>query len=355
MRIEVKGPIINDSDQWVYDWFGITATSPGKINNLIDRAVKNNDNEIVVLINSGGGSVFDASEIYTALKSYSGKVITRIVGVAASAASVVASAGYCEMAPTAQLMIHNATNGKEGDYRDMNANSDFLQKVNLSIMNAYTSKTGKTIDELKNLVDSETWMTAQEAKEHGFVDAIMFENEQAAVASAESPHLVNGMLPPEVIEKVRNEILKDKSFKVFNNAADKTPAEPAKNKNKGDEAVMNLETLQNDHPELFEKVKAIGFEEGLKAENTRIKNIEDIAMPGNEELVNKAKFETKMTAEQLAVQIIKNDKEKAVNHFKNVQADAQQLKNVGDTQTIPTDVDNEAATVAEFNNIWGGK
>ena len=91
MNISVKGPIIDSDDQWIYDWFGIEATSPKKVIDLINQAKNNEDLEIE--INSGGGSVFAGSEIYTALKSYNGKVITKIVGLAASAASVIAMGG----------------------------------------------------------------------------------------------------------------------------------------------------------------------------------------------------------------------------------------------------------------------
>lgn len=108
MRVDIKGPVINDGDQWIYDYFGIPAVSPGKVLNLIDQAIKNGHKELQVVINSGGGSVFSASEIYTTLKSFGGTVNVEIVGVAASAASVIAMAGTnVSMSPTAQMMIHN--------------------------------------------------------------------------------------------------------------------------------------------------------------------------------------------------------------------------------------------------------
>ena len=131
MKIEINGPIINDGDQWIYDWFEIPATSPKKVKNLLDKATFHKVQEVLVTINSGGGSVYAASEIYTALKSFTGKVKIQIVGMAASAASVIAMAGYTEMSPTAMLMIHNAATSNWGDYNSMDETSDFLQKVNL--------------------------------------------------------------------------------------------------------------------------------------------------------------------------------------------------------------------------------
>lgn len=361
MKVEIKGPIISDSEQWIYDWFRIPATSPSKVNKVISKAIENGMTELTLVINSPGGYVFSAAEIWTELKKFKGTVRGEIVGVAASAASVIAmGCSYLAMSPAGTLMIHNASSRAEGDYRDMDHASELLQKVNETIINTYEKRTGKTFDELKDMMDKESWMTAKEAKGLGFIDEIMFENESAIAASVDVPNLENGMLPKNVIDTMRNQLANDKGRAIFNldnqpqNAITNVQPETPKNNEEGGKVKMDLKTFQNEHPELFQEVKNLGIEEGKEIENKRIQDIEDIAMPGNEELVNKAKFENKVTAEQLAVQIIKNDKEKAVNHFKNAQADAQQLQNVGDTQTVPTDVENEAATVEEFRNIWGG-
>ena len=107
MKINIKGPIVRDNEAWIYDYFEMESTSPKKIQSELDKA---NGQSIDVDINSGGGSVFAGSEIYTAIKSYKGDVTVRIVGLAASAASVIAMAGKkVMMSPTAQLMIHNVS------------------------------------------------------------------------------------------------------------------------------------------------------------------------------------------------------------------------------------------------------
>lgn len=343
MKIEIKGPIIGDADQWIYDWFEIPATSPSKVNSLIEKAIQNQDKELLVLINSGGGSVFSASEIYTALKSFSGKVKTRIVGLAASAASVIATAGYCEMAPTGQLMIHNASTSAWGDYRDMDDTSNFLQKVNQTIVNAYKMKTNKTDDELKELMNKTTWMTAQEAKEMGFIDEIMFEGEAGAVASVEHPELVDGVIPRKVIDQLRQQLKQDPINTVTNLVT----------KNDGGNEKMDLEKLKNDYPELYKQVKNEGFEEGKKAENARIKGIEELSLPGNETLINQAKFEKDLTAEQLAVEIIKAEKAKGGQVLNNLKDDAQPLNNVPGSEAAPKASDDDKV-VAEFESIWGG-
>lgn len=196
-KINIKGPIIPSSYQRVYDWFGIEATSPKRVNDLIDEA---NGEDIEVEVNSGGGSVFAGSEIYTALKSYKGNVTVKIVGLAASAASVIAMAGKkIIMSPTAQIMIHNSSTWTEGDYREMEHTAEVLKSINATIANAYRIKTGKTQEELLSLMDKETWMAADEAKELGFIDEIMFEETNQFVANLNQSEL----LPLEVINKVR--------------------------------------------------------------------------------------------------------------------------------------------------------
>ena len=207
-RVNIKGPIVSNSDYSIYEWFGIEATCPKIVHDAIEKA---NGEDLEVIINSGGGSVFPASEIYTALRDYAGNVIVKIVGLAASAASVVAMAGTkVLMSPTAQMMIHNVTTYAEGDYRDMEHTAEILKNANNTIANAYRLKSGKTQEELLALMDNETWMTAQKAKELGLIDEIMFEDDVQLAASTD----YSGLLPPEVINTMRNKLQGEKALKV---------------------------------------------------------------------------------------------------------------------------------------------
>jgi ATP-dependent Clp protease, protease subunit len=197
-KINIKGVIISNDDQWIYDWLEMDATSPKSVQKQMDGL---NGEELEVEINSGGGSVFDGSEIYTALKSYHGNVTVKIVGLAASAASVIAMAGNkIIMSPTSQMMIHNASVRASGDYRDMDHTSGILKNVNQTIANAYQLKSGLNTDTLLKMMDQETWLTPQQALEHGLIDEVMFENPISLVAS------YSNMLPQEVIDKIRNKI-----------------------------------------------------------------------------------------------------------------------------------------------------
>lgn len=197
MKIDIKGPIVSNDDLWIYEWFEIDATSPGMVHNALKEA---NGSDVEVHINSGGGSVFDGSEIYTALKDYEGNVTVKIVGLAASAASVIAMAGdKVLMSPTSQMMIHNASVLAAGDYRDMEHTAEVLKNVNKTIANAYRIKSGLSDEELLELMNKETWFTPQQALDKGLIDEIMFDQNYQLVASFNS-----GVLPREVIEKVKN-------------------------------------------------------------------------------------------------------------------------------------------------------
>lgn len=214
-RINIKGPIIFNDDKWIYDWLGYESACP---NDVIEVLSQLNGEDVDVIINSGGGYVSAGSEMYTALMEYSGNVNIKIVGVAASAASVIAMAGSnIGISPTAQMMIHNVRGLAEGDYRDMEHSAEFLRTFNQSIANAYILKTNLSEEKLLDLMNKETWMNAQEAKELGFVDEIMFDTTNKLVASN------GGLLPENVINKLRNE-LKD--------TLPKDPEKPEKTINK---------------------------------------------------------------------------------------------------------------------------
>jgi ATP-dependent protease ClpP protease subunit len=195
-RIKVKGVIIDNDDKWIYDYFDVEATCPRDVMKILET-LKGEDVEIE--LSSGGGSVFAGSEIYTALKNYKGRVIIEITGIAASAASVIAMSGaVVKIAPTAQIMIHNVSNIASGDHRDFAHMSEVLKNYNTSIANAYRLKSNLSETELLDMMNKETWLTAQQAKEKGFADEIMFDTGMMLVAGIHS-----SMIPYEVIQKMR--------------------------------------------------------------------------------------------------------------------------------------------------------
>lgn len=201
-KINIKGDIVQNSDKWIYDWLDIEATSPQDINKALTDA---NGQDIEVDINSGGGDIFAGSEIYTAIRNYKGNVLINIVGIAASAASVIAMAGKSRITPTGLFMMHNVSSRAQGDYRDMEHSAEVLKTANQSIANAYKEKTGLSDAELFKLMDKETWMSAQDAVENKFVDEIMFDTSTQPVKGFYNSF--NG-IPYEAIEKIKSKIKK---------------------------------------------------------------------------------------------------------------------------------------------------
>lgn len=171
MKIDIKGTIIRNDDKWIYDFFDMTSTCPRDVLAALGQA---KGEEIDVFINSPGGNVFAGSEIYSALRSATGTVRIHVVGLAASAASVIMCAGHCDISPTAMVMIHNASAYLEGnyDYIDMQQNADALNAASRALCSAYVEKTGRTESEFMELMSQEKWFTAQEAVDIGLCDEI---------------------------------------------------------------------------------------------------------------------------------------------------------------------------------------
>lgn len=139
--------------------------------------------QIDLHINSPGGEVFSGLTIFNLIKQHPANVTTYIDGLAASIASVIALAGdKVVMAENALFMVHNPYGMTVGNADEMRKMADTLDKVSGSISMAYIEKSGKDADEIKTLMDSETWMSAYEALEYGFIDEISEQMDMAACA-----------------------------------------------------------------------------------------------------------------------------------------------------------------------------
>ena len=140
------------------------------------------DGDISVWINSPGGDVFAASQIYNMLKEYKGKVTVKVDGLAASAASVIAMAGdEILMSPVAMLMIHNPSTLIWGEEADMVKAKEMLAEVKESIVNAYELKTSLSRNKISKMMDMETWMSAKKAVELGFADKVSYEDTDSSI------------------------------------------------------------------------------------------------------------------------------------------------------------------------------
>ena len=196
--IDIKGPIITNDDKWIYDWFGVDYCCPADSRSQLDEMA--DDEGVQVVINSSGGDIFAASEIYDMLAE--SKATIKVI-FAASAASYVACACTSEIVPTGMLMIHNVSSYAAGDYNDMAHESGVLLKASKAVATAYRLKTGMSEDELIGLMDKETWFTADEAVKKGFIDKVTeYAEKPKEVKLAAS---LSGLIPDTIIKQMRDE------------------------------------------------------------------------------------------------------------------------------------------------------
>ena len=174
-KIENKA---DESTVYIYDeisWWGIDAQAFAKDFNAIDSKT------IHLRVNSPGGSVFDGTTIFNVIKQHKSKVIAHIDGLAASIASIIVlAADEVQMADNAFFMIHDPWGFVVGTAEDMRKEADLLDKVTGTIAKTYIDKTGKEESEILELMAAETWFTADEALEAGFIDSIYSPNEETA-------------------------------------------------------------------------------------------------------------------------------------------------------------------------------
>lgn len=197
-RINIRGVMVPNDYKWYYDYFGEDCTCPKDVQQVMD-AFQDGD-EIEVYVNSPGGVIDVGSEIYTLLKSRKNNVRIYITGEACSAASVAAMAAYCEMSPTALMMVHCVSTYAEGNHSNLEHTAEVLRTADRALCSAYVDKSGMTEEEALEMMEHTTWLTADQALERGLIDAIMFQEK-------ESGPLVAGPLfalpTAEQVEKVK--------------------------------------------------------------------------------------------------------------------------------------------------------
>ena len=161
--------------------------------------------DITLWINSPGGDVFAASQIYNMLMDYKGDVTVKIDGLAASAASVIAMSGSkILMSPVSQIMIHNPMTVAIGNAEEMSKAIDMLSEIKESIINAYELKTNLPRDEISKMMDSETWMNARKAVELGFADEIMYMENQNFNTALDSFMFSRMAVTNKLIDKLKS-------------------------------------------------------------------------------------------------------------------------------------------------------
>ena len=282
-----------------------------------------------IYINSPGGSVFAGIAILNLLKQHKGAIRIFVMGIAASAATLITSAPNARVImPTGSMLMVHAPRLSTSSLtaKQLKEAGVALEKIEESVKQIYIEKTGMKAEDIAEMISHETYMTAAEAVSKGFADEV--DTTLKVTNSFEENVIMLGGMP------VQKNFF-DKAPEDFLNKLKGNVAQTQKKSilNRNEEVAMTLEEIKAQHPDLYKQIRNEGREEGLKAgmtqERNRIKAIEDMALAGHEALVAKAKFDTGMTAEQLAVEMIKAEKEKVTAFAQNRETDAAELNNVG--------------------------
>lgn len=305
------------------------------------------ESALTISINSFGGAVYTGLSIYSLLKAHQGPITFRVDGAAMSAATIITSVPNAKvvMPRGSMMMIHKVSSIAVGTTQDMRKTADDMEKLEDNILGIYAEKTGRSIEEIKAKVDAETYFTAEEAVAFGLADEV---DEKTTVENKAVGNFVmlNGLKAEAgLFSHAPQGLIK----------AD----EPKASAISKEAPKMDLETLKAEHPDLIQAIRSEALAEGAAVERARIEAIEAIATPGHEALVNEAKFKTGISAEALAVAILKAEKMRTAQRLADRAEDAKTIEQV-EPEAIhgieggkgPFDLQNHLAEVCKYQ---GGK
>jgi ATP-dependent Clp protease, protease subunit len=276
--------------------------------------------EITVRINSDGGDVFAGLAIHNMLKRHKAKVTVYVDGLAASIASIIAMAGDKVIMPKgSMMMIHNPwTSVWGGDADDFRHAADVLDKIRDSLVDVYAEKTQLDQEEIKALLDAETWLTAEDAVAKGFADEVEGTMSVAAAIRGKTA-IINGV---------------QVDWSKFKNAPalpEDEPEQPEGQEPGGEPDGTKEPTVDDpdDPEEITEEVVAKKYpdvyaailQKGVQQERARMKAIDDLGLTGYKALITKAKYETGISAEHLAMEVLRAQQQQRKKFLNNVQQD----------------------------------
>ena len=327
---------------------------------LRDLEQLNGKDHVTVHINSVGGDMYGGIAIYNRLKGLAAKVTTINDGLAASAGSIIFMAGDDRKVNSgSNLMIHGALGFLYGYYQvpDLKSAIKQLEAHNRAGVNVYAERTGLPADEIKALVDKETWMTGQDAVDRGFATEVIGGEGVEPVTMKLSPDkrglMVNGMAVaacclgkiPDTIPQMSAEEWAALSTPENGGEPPQNSANPApqdsnithKDGGMNEMEIKNIEDLRKAYPDLIAQVENTARADGAKAERERIQSIEEIQNGiGDAEMVKNAKYgEKPMTAQEIAFAAMKAQAALGTNMMNKLEADAKNSGAAG-VEATPT-------------------
>jgi ATP-dependent protease ClpP protease subunit len=346
-RIKLSGTVVSNDSAAIYRYFGFQVIAPRDVSNAVDECPE--DEELVLEINSGGGSVYAGFEIYNILRSCSRKTKAEVFSIAASAASIIAVA--CDtvlMSPVSNMMIHRSALGRvSGNVETMEQAAQMLNTIDETMLNAYEEKAGdkSSRTKLRHMIENETFLTAEQAVNCGLADGIL-ERKGAeddsdpmdAVASATGGGIsiksaaalfAGQMLPP--VDDLRRMMAEQKKLNNDTEPEQPAPESVQNNSEKEGQKVAEENKVIQDAAELMKAYPGLTNEireEAAQAERKRIESIDALALPGFEEIISNAKKDGTQTAGSVAMAIIMAQKEKGQTYLDKAKDDAKAANSV---------------------------
>lgn len=346
MELQIKAQANKEAELLIYGYIGGWDNDSG---NFAKQLKGLDADTLKIRINSGGGSLIDGVAIHNSLKQYKGHIVVYIDGYAASAASIIAMAGHEIIMPSnTWMMIHNSWVYTSGNADNLTQEAALLTELDNSMAKTYVAKTGLGIEVIKQMMGEETWLSADKALELGFATSIAEETKIAASVN-DKKVMINGI-------EFRN--LPEKMLSGFRPQQELVTNEPSPaaavvqqhsflTNNKEFES-MDLEKLKASHPELYKQIAANSFKEGELAECERIKSMMELEMQGHQDICRKAMFETRISAPELAMIIIKAEKQQRENYKELVKADVVEVNKISAASTTEIPHQDEDALSDEF-------
>lgn len=339
VELRIDGDIIDDGDVWMYEWLGEPATAPNAFRKeLANYAGK----DLTVWIDSYGGSVFAGVGLYNALMNHkkTGATITTIGdGKVMSAATFPFSAGDKRIVTLGCLyMVHNPLAGAYGYASALRKTADALDIVKECIVNIYQATTGLGSDEISSMMEDETYMSAKSAVKSGFATEIL--QGQFEIGDVKNS-LDNFSFNRLAVQNAAGDSMK-RFFEVAQKRDSINNAKPNNSEENKEVKFVDIKQFKNEFPDLYNEIIALG----VNQERDRMKALDDVQVGGFEDIVNKARYETGISAEQVALQIINAQKQLGSQYLNNRQEDvaASNLAQVPSTPA-PSAVEQESTEI----------
>lgn len=294
--------------------------------------------DITINLNSPGGSVNSAMTIRNLLAQHKGKITCNVLGWAASAATFITSLAnvHVRMMQGSFLMIHNPLNVAMGNQHALRKQADNLELIANSMARIYADKSGMDINEIKRLMDAETWFSAEDAVKCHLADELIPTSKVVAQADTDGTPVLGGVALSGGLKQPQNLVIKEEKTDMADiknatnpNVANKLTDAQASVKSSVSSAVAitSIEQLKSHYPELTHALVNDAVNAALTAERSRLKSL-DAIRDKNPQIVDNAKYVTFADAAQTALAILQQSDLTQHNKAEAVKKDAE---NVADT------------------------